>query len=448
MLNKFLLLFFIGLCPWTYAQKFASSPFSSYGLGESGGLDHAVFSGMGNTTIGFSDSTVLNFSNPSSYPFLAKGQPLFSTGISSRFSNYESAGATFSGKFIGMDHFALGIPVGKYFGIVFGLKPFSRTGYDVFQKELVGTDSIKYTYRGSGGSHEVFTGLAVKLIDFRNHQVSVGSNFSYIFGNNLKERLANITTGASGAVEQSGYRIQSFHYDLGFTYVTKISTNQRLSIGAIYTPEQKLTSTYFNRLFYSADVNNPTLYDTLQLVEDVKGHIRMPATFGVGFTYTFQPKTGKDYNKVLIPQFVLSADLKMTSWSDYSTDYAGTKNETDFSNTMRFSAGLQYAPHFDYLDRSTAIGFLKKVRYRAGFQYATLPVTQAGKQLTDNGVTIGLGLPITSQRSSSSLNIGVTAGKRGNGVESSLNEKYLTVNFGVTLSPGLYDRWFRKHKID
>jgi hypothetical protein len=448
MLNKFLILFFIGLCSWTHAQKFASSPFSSYGIGETGGLDHAVFSGMGNTSIGFSDSTVLNFSNPSSYTFLAKGQPLFSTGISSRFSNYTSGDNTFSGKYIGLDHFALGLPIGKNFGIVFGLKPFSRTGYDVFQKELVGTDTMRYTYRGSGGSHEVFAGLAVKLVDFKHHQLSVGSNFSYIFGNNLKERLTNFTTGTAGGVEQTGYRIQSFHYDLGLTYVTQISMNQRLSVGLIYTPEQKLSATYFNGLYYSSNVNDPTVYDTLALVEDLKGHLRMPATFGFGFTYTYQPKTGKDYNRIRIPQFVFSGDLKMTNWSDYSTDYTGNQNETTFSNTMRFSVGVQYMPHYNYLDRSTAIGFLSRVRYRAGFQHATLPVQQAGKQLTDQGFTVGLGLPIISQRSSSSINIGLTAGKRGNGVASSLNENYLTVNFGITLSPGQYDRWFRKYKID
>ena len=48
---------------FSYAQNSANSPFSSFALGEIGGLDHAAFIGIGNSTITMNDSTILNFYN-------------------------------------------------------------------------------------------------------------------------------------------------------------------------------------------------------------------------------------------------------------------------------------------------------------------------------------------------------------------------------------------------
>jgi hypothetical protein len=74
-------------------------------------------------------------------------------------------------------------------------------------------------------------------------------------------------------------------------------------------------------------------------------------------------------------------------------------------------------------------------------------VTQ-NKQQTNTVFTAWIGLPFATQRSSSSLNFGFVFGKQGNGESNSVNERYMGINFGVIISPGLNDRWFRKFKID
>jgi hypothetical protein len=61
-------------------------------------------------------------------------------------------------------------------------------------------------------------------------------------------------------------------------------------------------------------------------------------------------------------------------------------------------------------------------------------------------LTTGFSLPIISQRSVSSINIGVTFGERGK--TTGLSEKFIGVNFGVNIAPGSYDKWFKKYKID
>ena len=151
MYIKLLTFIFIGFALSTNAQKFSNSPFSSYGIGEFGGLENAIFSGMGNTSVSNLDSTILNVSNPSSYASLAHGQPLFSTGISSRFSEFKSSDALSNSKYIGIEQFALVIPFAKKLGLAFGLKPFSRTGYDFYDLQTINSQQeMKYIYRGSG----------------------------------------------------------------------------------------------------------------------------------------------------------------------------------------------------------------------------------------------------------------------------------------------------------
>ena len=95
----------IGFSAISFAQITSTSPYSYYGLGEMDGQDHAIFSGLGNSTITYFDSTVLNYYNPASYNTLSKGQPIFSTGLSSRLSNYKQGDVTNFNKAIIVNHF-------------------------------------------------------------------------------------------------------------------------------------------------------------------------------------------------------------------------------------------------------------------------------------------------------------------------------------------------------
>jgi len=49
---------FILLKSFSVSQNTSTSPYSSYGFGERDGLDHAIFAGLGNTTITYFDCLV------------------------------------------------------------------------------------------------------------------------------------------------------------------------------------------------------------------------------------------------------------------------------------------------------------------------------------------------------------------------------------------------------
>ncbi len=451
MYIKLLTFIFIGFALLTNAQKFSNSPFSSYGIGEFGGLDNAIFSGMGNTSVSNLDSTILNINNPSSYASLAHGQPLFSTGISSRFSEFKSGDALSNSKYIGIEQFAIAIPFAKKLGLAFGLKPYSRTGYDFYDLQTLNAQQeMKYVYRGSGGTHHVFVGFAANLFEYKGHKLGIGANLGYIFGTTLNERISYInaeyasTDAIPGGIENRTYTLKAYNADFGLNYQWKIDKNKSLLIGGTYKPAQSLTTSRSQFLAYSEDVNNVNKYIYQDTISSSKGKIGMPSMLGVGVTYVMRPKNLQKSKKVY--QLTLNGEFKTADWSNYQTTFEGVTTNGNFESTSSYAFGAQFTPHNDFKDKT--VGYANRIRYRAGFQYGTLPIVTQNKQQTNTVFTAGIGLPFATQRSSSSLNFGFVFGKQGNGESNAVNERYMGINFGVIISPGVNDRWFRKFKID
>lgn len=447
MFNRFLLILSCVFSISIYGQKFATSPFSSYGLGEFGTLDNANFIGFGNANIGVIDSLNLNYYNPSSYSFLGHGQPLFSTGVSYKNSLYTENNASFSNNMNAINHFAFAVPFAKICGLAFGLKPFSRVGYNVYDYDVQGSDTIKYTYLGNGSINDVFAGFSLKVLNLKKHQIGIGTNFSYLFGSTENQRISNLTSQSSGGIEIQKYQVRSIYYNLGFNYQLQVTKNQNLTIGASYNSKQNLATTKNLDLYFLNDVSDiNSITDTISSFEQVST-ITMPSMYDVGFAYRFRPKVDSSYNKSKIFQLNVYGSYQVQNWSEFKADFTND-SAVALMNTNRISFGFEFAPHYNYLDRTKSIGYLSRIRYRAGIQTSTLPLSRANSQLKSSSVNVGISLPIVSQRSVSSLNLGVSLGTKGNGQANSLNERFMGVNFGITLAPGAYDRWFRKYKID
>lgn len=440
------------LCMSTlHAQKYTRSPFSAYGIGETGGLDHPTFTGMGFSSVAQIDSTLLNFYNPSSYSSLAKGQPLFSTGISSRFLQQEENALSTTARYFGIDHLALAIPAFRRMGFAFGLRPFSRVGYDFYQAERVDGDSIRYDYRGSGGTHEVFLGYSLALLQLPKHKLSIGAQGGYVFGRTENTRTSYIVSGnsLSGGAQVVSYRMASLRYEFGLNYQVSIAKNQLLTIAGTFTPEQGLRTFYNNGIYYANNVTNPRTYtDTILSVVDQQGTIFMPQSMALGFNYRLRAKTGENYNRNAIYEVLFTGEFRQSNWASFRTDLPANTDSVSFGNTRSYSFGVQFAPHYNFLEKSSAMNYVKRIRYRAGVRYAEMPLIHDGQQLSDLSFTFGLGLPITTQRTLSSINVSLVTGQRGNGLATSVQEKYLGVSVGVTIAPGFYEKWFRKFKID
>ncbi len=452
MIYKLCLILTIGFAGVSYAQPISTSPFSTQGIGESGGLEDPQFGAYGNVRAAIFDSSTVNLFNPASYTSLAKDQPLFAIGLSSRFSTYTMGDASSNARIVALNQITMALPLGKRFGMAIGLQPFSRKGYSIEEKEFDGTDSIRYTYKGSGNTQEVLGGLAYKFVNTKRHMASLGINYSYVFGSVTDERQSSfIEYEPTGGVDQTSYRLHAFHYSVGLNYSFMLDTlkNQYLRIGAVYSPQQQLAAHRDYFLFATTDLGDPNKYDTLIYTVDDKGELVYPSSLTIGFNYSFQPKMTETYKHKNIYQLSVMGDFSSTMWSNYRADFNTVHEENAFKDSRRFSLGLQFIPNYSSASKVTgAADYFGRVRYRAGGYIGSLPNLQNGTQLQEMGVTAGLGLPIFSQKTNSSFNFSFQYGTRGSDQPDAIKENYLGVNFGVILAPANYDRWFKKYKLD
>ncbi len=448
MIHKLLPFLVLGLTGIASAQ-YSTSPFSTQGLGEAGGLEDPQFGGIGTCRTAYMDSLSVNLFNPSSYAFLSQGQPLFSIGVSSRFSRYTSDGTSSDGRVVGLSHIAMVIPATKRLGFAVGLQPFTRRGYEIVQKEAVEADTFRYTYFGNGSTQQVLGGVAFRVLDFERHKFTLGANYSLVFGSVNSERHSELMgNDPAGGVDREEYRLHSGHYSLGMNYLANLDFDGRrqLRVAGVYTPQQNLSAHRDYHLFYATDVTDQRTYSVLDSIEDDKGTIVYPSSMSLGFSFSFRPEGGVDYKHKTIYQLMVFGDFTSTNWKSYSARFNNEQPVNPMVNSQRFSLGLQFAPNFDIVDRKATKSYFGRVRYRAGAYFGTLPYLDNGTQLSEYGISAGLGLPINSQQSNSSFNFSFLYGNRGTG--GGLNEQFISFNIGLIIAPARYERWFRKVRLD
>lgn len=445
----FLLVFSTISCFTMWAQTTSSSPYSTTGIGEEGALPDAQYGGMGSISSIVFDSTLINTYNPSSYSLMSFGQPLFSVGIASKFSTYSNNSGSFKGKTTGISNITMAIPIGQRFGIGFGLKPFTRKGYNLSQRSYAYDDSTTFNYQGYGSTNLLFVGLAYSVIKTDKSYLSVGFNLGYLFGSVTNQRSSTFDASSpAGGVDLTTYRLKSFHYSFGASYQRFLDFDKRkqLFLSAVYTPQIAINSYRDYSLFYATDINDQLSYtDTISYIEDNQGKIVFPSkqTFGAGYAFTPNTKNS-DQMKY---QLGIFAEVNLIQWESYAEQFDAHTTAV-FSNTYNSKIGLQYIPSIDVTKKSKGIKYFSKIKYRIGGQYGLLPNSINGRQLKTAMVSAGLGFPFLGLKSNSSLNISFQYGSNGTGNAADLKERFYSINFGIIIAPSSYEKWFKKYKLD
>lgn len=436
-----------------FGQSTANSPYSSFGLGELGGLDHSVFGAMGNNNISVQDSLVANFYNPSSYSTLAKGQPIFSLGFSARFSTFSEAGNSSFEPLASIQHFVMAVPFANRFGLAFGLKPYSRRGYEFSKRIDTGGDSLFYNYKGSGSLNEVFFGFSADIIKLPNTRLAIGGNAGYLFGTVRNERKSGlIETGVTGnnyagGIGIVGFRSQSFHYELGLSLEQRLNEHHLIGVYATADPLQKLKGTYSDELYYSDDINDPRIYDTLHFYDTLRGNVTNIPTYSFALKYQFNFKMNKGEPREYSSELSVHLGYSLSDWSKFENTFDPSFSN-NFLSTNKYSLGLQFIPETDFIANDSKAKYYFRMRYRLGAYYQTLPYTTNGEQVRDFGTTFGFGFPVAISRTLSSVNLGFSIGNRGVSDPDALKEKYYGVNIGLIIAPNSADKWFKKRKLN
>ena len=476
------------------AQSSSSSPYSRYGIGDLQFNGFIKNIGMGGVSAGYNPAYNLNISNPASYSSL--GLTTFETGVNMNQVRLKTTSKTQDINDVSLSYFAFGFPVkNKKWGAGFGLLPYSNVGYSINDLQTNASGDIElHTYDGSGGLNQFFIGNGYS--PFKNF--SIGVNASYLFGVVNQERrieyprLTNyfntrifketsvgsvyfnfgmqmtfdslrIASGESiqklnekqsviqdsivfvngmitksGEEQKGGWEI--ILSNLNRAYAKNDSIKQlanfrkeknkwSLTLGLTGSPSASLTGKYSNLTenFVYSIFNNPIIRDTIENTVKKSGSLVLPLSLGFGMML----KQGLRWQ--------IGSDLSVQNWKNYSI----FGSEDSLGNSWRFAAGAQYHPKpaaNDLLDKK--ISYLKNIQYRMGFHYSQTYLVVHGIQLNEYGLSIGFGLPV--KRSAAMIQLAAEVGKRGTTTNNLIEENYLKLSIGFTLS----DRWFIKTKID
>ncbi len=483
---KTVVLLLAGMCAgkFSYSQILTSSPYSRYGLGELNLPTFATSSAMGGSFIAYHLDTItsplfINVANPAGLSGLR--YTTLELGGQSQFTRISNGSTTLNKKNLNFSYASLGFPIKRVGGAAFGIMPYSSVGYKINStQEVANIGEMNYVFQGNGGLNKAFIATGLKPFrrqemkfynsDYRDTLVKYGRLAKYKRVKVGKQLLSELSLGVSGsylfgtinqttdviypgsityynAKRQRSIQVNDFIFNVGLQthfaidsvkYRGKDTLRQghrrilkekiKIGVGFFSSIPSGVSAKQGNIIYnYSLDgfgVEAPK--DTVLNSQNVHGSIQLPLEMGVGFSV----KKGE--------RLMLLMDAATTNWSGYK--YFGEKS-SDFKNSYRVSAGLNYVPN-----RQAYNVYYKRVQYRLGVSYTNGYLDLKNTNIANYSITAGLGLPVGIGRSDdvAVVNISAQYGKLGTITNNLLQEEYVRIIVGFTFN----NRWFRKFKYD
>ena len=404
------------------AQNVISVPYSKIGIGLVNRGANGVLNSMGGTSYAMQNPYYVNFRNPASYAAFDSLSFVADAAASIHTSVLSTDNAVQKNTYARPDYLAIGLPVTRHWRTSIGVVPFSVMGYDMVDNRVIdNVGNVNYEYTGKGGLNQLYWGNAFKLCK----GLSIGLNVSYMFGSFYHYRRTEFeginfyNTNISDA-----YHLDGIHLTGGLQYLFKVKENHTIGLGVVYGntayiwAKEKLLINYFEGSY-----NAVTTYDTAYFSqEDVRGSLRIPQSVGGGISYSFKEK------------FTVAADVTWQNWDKYRFMGHGDS----LKNSISGSLGVQYIPD------PFSPKFFKRIALRAGTRFSTGEIVLHNKPVSEFGVSLGVGIPLTTFNTHSSINILVEYGKLG----TTANDLILQNYFRFTLSFTLQEKWYQRMKIE
>lgn len=418
-----------------WAQSSTNSPYSMYGLGILADQGNGHTRGMNNTGIAFRDNDQVNILNPASYSAVDSITFLFDAGMSLQKSNMKE---TYQGKTVSLnannstiDYVMGSFRAIKNLGVTFGFVPFSTVGYNFSPSATTIDDiTVKSTYKGEGGTHEVFVGAGWQT---PLKGLSIGANVGYLWGDisrSITSAFSN--TSANSMVKTYDYSIRGIQLELGAQYVYDLNAKDHITLGATYRHNNEI----------SADCSIAYTAAETQTCSTDAG-MTMPRRIGVGLGYNHDKK------------WRIGADYSLEQWSDvnYPKEYNLTNGAGVSQHAYQMEKGLLSDRHKfniggEYCQNAQGRSFLSRLRYRAGISYTTPYVKINGNDGPDEiAATIGFGFPVMNAYLNSSKHfpfVNLSAQWVRSSMKNGITDNTFRINIGLTLN----ERWFAKWQFD
>ena len=405
-----------------FAQEGTSSPYSYYGIGDIKFKGSVENRSMGSISV-LQDSIHINIQNPAQLACLK----LTGLALGGTYANTKSKTETQEAKArrTSLDYMIVGIPVGKV-GFGFGLIPYSSVGYKIGRTAYVTNNnndtirSIISRYNGIGGVNKVFLGFGYRL----TKNINIGGDLQYNFGTIETNSLQYQTDLQYGSRENNVSDLRGVNFDLGITYQTKVNSKYSFFSSLAYTPEAELTSGNTRNIEIVLVTSSSVRPVETQNIGVADTKIKLPSklSFGSGFGQ--------------VKKWLVGGEITFIQNSVMSNRFTDINGAT-FENSVRYSLGGFFIPNYNSYS-----SYYKRIVYRGGVRYENTGIVIQDKSITDFAANIGLGIPLSG--TFTNINIGLEIGKRGTKYYNLVEENYINLSVGLSLS----DKWFVKRKFD
>ncbi len=426
MIERSKKLWAIALCAMLSLSAFAqndnpsnngNSPYSRYGYGRMAETAFVRNRGMGGISQGLRSNLQTNAANPASYTAIDSMTFLFDFGLNLELSNYKENGLSQRDWNGGIEYISMQVPIGRYFAANLGMSPYTYVGYEYGTSDSIQTGATESDqtyfvsrYNGTGGLNKVYLGFAAEPFKW----MSLGVNVGYIFGditNNINVEFSNSTISPTRVMQEISARALELQFGLQLTHT--FAEKHNVTLGATFTPKMNLWA-------------DSDLYRSTTAVDTITNNqvLSIPQAFGVGMTYVYDKRV------------TIGADYKQTDWGDVDGFDENLQVASNlFKNMKTIAVGAEYLPSL------TSRNYLKRMRYRLGMNYTDSYVQVKGSQNREMSLSLGLGLPLKSQKSMVNVSFEYTDLKPQN--SDFLSEAYFQLNLGLTFN----EFWFFKNRL-
>lgn len=422
MVKKFVVAMVLCIACSAYAQRGTVSPYSFFGIGELRSTGTVENQAMGGLSM-YADSIHINLRNPAAYGKLKL--TTYALGVSHREFRFKSFDDQENTSVTNLDYLAIAFPLGKGFGVGFGLMPFSSLGYDIrSQSTNQNQATVTNVFSGEGGLNRVYFSLGYEII--RNLTLGVTTNFN--FGTLENNRIQSVEDVQFGTLDRRESRVNGLDFNYAANYTLAIKDKYTLFTSVtvntqanLVSENQQLIGSFSNTTGQEIEIIDVDL-DARNL-RNTELKIPTTTTLGIGF--------GED------KKWFLGGEYSFQQLSSFSNEFINLDDNFIYKDASTFAFGGYYVP-----DYSAFSGYLKRITYRAGIRYNKTGMVVNDKEINNLGITFGLGLPMRG--SFSNMNLGFELGRRGTTDANLIEESYLKVNIGLSLN----DKWFEKRKIN
>jgi len=416
-----------------FGQGLGNSPYSRFGLGDTNGNYGGVRQlGMGGTGLSAPNTGNVNDLNPALLVYTPRTtwEAAFTAQVKT-LRNATASNRTGTGT---LGYLALAVPLNRRWGGSIGLRPYSSVDYQATRLGSVNGDPTARAYAkytGTGGLSEAYFATGIHVL----RDLNIGGSASYVFGTITQSIgtaiIAPNITAQQLVVQNEQLRYSDFLFRASAHYRHQLTKKLNINLSAVET-FQALLQANRQRSTEEQDANGAVTSPTVQLSSD-DGTITVPAMTQVGLSLD----NGRNWS--------VNVDGAYQQWSKFRT--FSISSPGSISDTWRVAAGGELTP-----DPGSVDHYFQRVTYRAGLSVAQVPYSPLGSRLYDRAVHWGFAFPLPTATAleSTVISLAFLYGVRGNttlpygsGGESNVQEKYVRMQIGATLS----NRWFIKRRL-